>query len=127
MMTAERSAPLSATVYDIASGGIETVPFATEINLRRALDIAKKSGLWILGTSEHSKESHHSIRPDRPWLVVLGNEEKGMRRLTEDSCDLKCGILPADGASVTSLNVSVAGGFNGSFAGYGPLKDFISI
>ena len=44
--------------------------------------------------------------PDRPWLAVLGNEEKGLRRLTLDKCDMVCGIPPR--GPVTSLNVSVA-------------------
>ena len=106
IISRDRSAPLNSTVYDVASGGMEAVPFAVVPNLSRALDQAKKQGLWLLGTSEHATDSIESILPDRPWLVVVGNEEKGLRRLTLDHCDVVCGI-PQRGP-VTSLNVSVA-------------------
>lgn len=109
LLTEERSAPLSGTVYDVSCGGVEYVPFAQVTNLQRAFEIAKDSGVWILGTSEHAGDSYLKIERDRPWLLVLGNEERGMRRLTEESCDLLCGI-PAAGRGVTSLNVSVAAG-----------------
>jgi 23S rRNA (guanosine2251-2'-O)-methyltransferase len=72
--------------------------------------VAKDCGLWILGTSEHASQSIYKTERDRPWLLVLGNEEKGMRRLTSESCDLLCAILPAQKKGVTSLNVSVAAG-----------------
>lgn len=108
LLTQERSAPISGTVYDVASGGVEHVPFTLQVNLQRAFEVAKEAGLWILGTSEHAKEDFSKVRPDRPWLLVLGNEEKGMRRLTEESCDVLYGIRPA--GKVTSLNVSVAAG-----------------
>ena len=109
IITHERSAPLSNVAYDVASGGIEHVPFAIQPNLQHAFEVAKENGLWILGTSEHSNDSYTKIERDRPWLLVLGNEEKGMRRLTEESCDVLCGIPPM-GKGVTSLNVSVAAG-----------------
>jgi len=108
LITSERSAPLTSAVYDVACGGVEYVPFSMQINLVRGFEIAKEAGLWILGASEHAGDSLKSIERDRPWLLVLGNEEKGMRRLTEESCDLLCKI-PALGP-VTSLNVSVAAG-----------------
>ena len=108
VLTQERSAPLTATVYDVASGGMEYVPFCVQTNLQRAFEIAKESGLWILGTSEHAHDDLSSIQRDRPWLLVVGNEERGLRRLTEDSCDLMCRISGA--GKVTSLNVSVATG-----------------
>jgi 23S rRNA (guanosine2251-2'-O)-methyltransferase len=110
LLTEERSAPLTGTVYDIASGGMETVPFTQQINLQRAFELAKDQGLWILGTSEHGGETLRTIQPDRPWLLVLGNEEKGMRRLTAEACDVTCQIPPASAQAVTSLNVSVAAG-----------------
>lgn len=108
LLTEERSAPLSAAAYDVASGGMEYVPFTRQTNLQRAFEEAKRAGLWILGTSEHAETDLHEIKRDRPWLLVLGNEEKGMRRLTEESCDVVCRIAPR--GKVTSLNVSVAAG-----------------
>lgn len=108
LLTQERSAPLTSSVYDVASGGVEHVPFTVQTNLQRAFEVAKEAGLWILGTSEHAKQSWRKIERDRPWLLVLGNEEKGMRRLTEEACDLVCQVPPA--GQVTSLNVSVAAG-----------------
>lgn len=108
IITQDRSASLTATVYDVASGGMEHVPFVIQPNMQRAFEIVKEAGLWILGTSEHATESFKTIARDRPWLLVLGNEEKGMRRLTEETCDLLC-TIPGKG-EVTSLNVSVSAG-----------------
>ncbi|MSQ42238.1 MAG: RNA methyltransferase [Dehalococcoidia bacterium] len=109
VMTADRAAPLSAVVYDVASGGVEAVPFAIETNLRRALEAAKAAGLWILGSSEHAERGVDAVPRDRPWLLVLGNEEEGLRRLTIETCDELCRVAPR-AAAVTSLNVAVAAG-----------------
>ena len=109
LMTTERSAPMSSVAYDISCGGVEAVPFVQVINLQRAFEKAKDVGLWILGTSEHAKDSLKKMDLDRPWLLVVGNEEKGIRRLTEESCDMMC-TIPGVGSGVTSLNVSVATG-----------------
>ncbi|OFZ55117.1 MAG: hypothetical protein A2428_05990 [Bdellovibrionales bacterium RIFOXYC1_FULL_54_43] len=111
LLTQERSAPLSAAVYDVASGGMEYVPFTIQTNLQRAFEVAKESGLWVLGTSEHAHDDFRSIERDRSWLLVLGNEEKGVRRLTAESCDVLCKVSPQGREpKVTSLNVSVAAG-----------------
>ncbi len=106
ILTRDRSAPLSGATYDVAAGGAEYVPFSMQTNLSRALDAAKKSGLWILGTSERAEQDLSEFQPDRPWLLVLGNEQKGMRRLTAEKCDVTCRMTPL--GEVASLNVSVA-------------------
>jgi 23S rRNA (guanosine2251-2'-O)-methyltransferase len=108
VVTRDRSAPLSATVYDVASGGMEYVPFAVEANLARALDFAKERGVWTLGAAEEAPTDVANIPRDRPWLLALGNEEEGLRRLTREKCDMLCRI-PSRGR-VGSLNVSVAAG-----------------
>lgn len=107
--TADRAAPLSAVVYDVASGGVEAVPHAIETNLRRALETAKAAGVWVLGSSEHAAKPLGEMPRDRPWLIVLGNEETGLRRLVLESCDEVCAV-PPNGSVVTSLNVSVTAG-----------------
>ena len=108
VLTKDRSAPMNATVYDVASGGIEYVPFSVQTNLSRALKTAKDSDVWTLGTSERAETDFRDIPRDRRWLLILGNEETGMRRLTADHCDMLCSITPD--SPVSSLNVSVASG-----------------
>ena len=108
VLSRDRSASLTSTVYDIASGGVEHVPFTVETNLSRTLSCAKGRGLWVLGTSERAETSLSQVAADRPWLVVLGNESTGMRRLTREKCDVVCRI-PSHGR-VGSLNVSVSAG-----------------
>lgn len=108
VLTKDRSAPMNSAVYDVASGGVEYVPFSVQTNLARTLDMSKENGLWILGTSEHAETDFREIESDRAWLLVLGNEEKGMRRLTQEKCDVICKLSPR--TPVTSLNVSVAAG-----------------
>jgi 23S rRNA (guanosine2251-2'-O)-methyltransferase len=108
VMTRDRSAPLTATVYDVAAGGLEHVPFGEPTNLARAMNVARTSGVWLLGSSEHAELDVREIPRDRSWLLILGNEELGLRRLSLDKCDQVC-KLTARG-TVPSLNVSVAAG-----------------
>ncbi|MEZ5944070.1 MAG: 23S rRNA (guanosine(2251)-2'-O)-methyltransferase RlmB [Planctomycetaceae bacterium] len=106
VLTEDRSAPLSAVTYDVSAGGVEAVPFSLQTNLTRALSVAKESGMWVLGSSEHAEMDVAEVDRDRRWLLVIGNEEKGMRRLTTENCDMLC-TIPCQG-EVTSLNASVA-------------------
>ena len=108
VLTKDRSAPLNATVYDVASGGMEYVSFSIQTNLSRSLEAAKDAGIWILGSSEHAGKDVQQIPQDRPWLLVLGNEEQGLRHLTRENCDEMCRLTPH--TRVSSLNVSVAAG-----------------
>jgi 23S rRNA (guanosine2251-2'-O)-methyltransferase len=108
LLTRDRSAPLNGTVYDIASGALEVVPFSHPANLIHGVEIAKAAGLWVLGTSEHAERDVREVDRDRSWLLVLGNEERGLRRLTLDKCDETC-RLTARG-EIASLNASVAAG-----------------
>ena len=109
LLSQDRTSPMSATVYDVACGGVEEVPFCFISNLSRDLKKAQDAGFWIIGTAEESKDLLNNYQLDRRWIAVLGNEEKGMRRLTRDTCDVVCAI-PSKGAEVKSLNVSVAAG-----------------
>jgi 23S rRNA (guanosine2251-2'-O)-methyltransferase len=108
LLSRDRSAPLNGTVYDVASGALEVVPFSHPANLSRGLEIAKAAGLWVLGASEHAAHDVGQIDRDRSWLLVLGNEERGLRRLTLDNCDETCRLTPR--GEIGSLNVSVAAG-----------------
>jgi len=106
VMCKDRSASVNATVCDVAAGGAEYVPFAVVANLAQAMEKAKSSSIWILGTCERATQSIHTLARDRNWMLVLGNEGTGMRRLTREKCDELVSIAPI--GPVPSLNVATA-------------------
>ncbi|MEZ6123175.1 MAG: RNA methyltransferase [Planctomycetaceae bacterium] len=106
LMTRDKSAPVNATVCDVATGGVEHVPFAAVANLAQALQQAQEAGIWVLGTCERADQSIREVPIDRHWMLVVGNEGDGLRRLTRERCDQLVG-LPGNGP-VPSLNVATA-------------------
>lgn len=106
VLTKDRSAPVNATVCDVATGGAEYVPFSVVANLAQAMEKAQQNNIWILGTCERAEASIFEIDRDRSWMLVLGNEGQGMRRLTREKCDHLVS-MPAHGP-VPSLNVATA-------------------
>ena len=66
----------------------------------------KEAGFWVIGLSEHATEKFETARLDSPLALIIGNEETGMRQLTEKSCDYTLS-LPARGGLV-SLNAATA-------------------
>jgi 23S rRNA (guanosine2251-2'-O)-methyltransferase len=108
VLTRDRSAPLSATVFDVASGGLEYVPFAIASNLSRAINLAREAGINVIGTSEHAKRMVEQTPLDQSHLLIFGNEEHGLRRVTSESCDELVRLAPR--GPIQSLNVSVAAG-----------------
>jgi 23S rRNA (guanosine2251-2'-O)-methyltransferase len=106
VMTKDKSAPINGTVCDVATGGVEHVPYSVVSNLAQAMQQAQKSEIWVIGTSEHANDSLRNVKRDRHWMLVMGNEGEGIRRLTLETCDTLAS-LPALGP-VPSLNVAAA-------------------
>lgn len=104
----DRSVAITPVVRKVACGAVETVPIIQVGNLARCLMDLKKLGVWIMGTSDHATQSLYQVDLKGPVALVLGAEGIGLRRLTEENCDVLMRI-PMLG-SVESLNVSVATG-----------------
>jgi 23S rRNA (guanosine2251-2'-O)-methyltransferase len=104
----DRSVGLTDAVRRVACGGAESVPFVQVTNLARTLRELKEAGVWLVGTADDAEATIHEIDLCGPLGIVMGAEEKGMRRLTGEHCDFKARI-PMSG-SVECLNVSVAAG-----------------
>jgi 23S rRNA (guanosine2251-2'-O)-methyltransferase len=104
----DRAAGLTPTACKVASGAAETVPFVQVTNLARTLRWLQEAGVWLVGTAGEAEQTLYEADLTGPLALVLGAEEKGLRRLTREACDLLV-RLPMAG-SVESLNVSVAAG-----------------
>ena len=99
---------LTPTVCKVASGAVGRVPFIQVTNLARTLRGLKDRGVWLIGTSGEADISIYQADLKGPLALVMGGEEKGLRRLTRDCCD-RLVSLPMRG-EVESLNVAVATG-----------------
>ncbi|HHH39719.1 MAG TPA: 23S rRNA (guanosine(2251)-2'-O)-methyltransferase RlmB [Sedimenticola sp.] len=104
----DRSAGLTPTACKVASGAAERVPFFQVTNLVRTLRWLRQEGVWLVGTAGEAETGLFQSDLTGPLAIVMGGEEKGMRRLTREACDLLV-RLPMRGC-VESLNVSVAAG-----------------
>ncbi len=105
----DRSAGLTPTACKVASGAAERVPFFQVTNLARTLKwLRQEQGVWLVGAAGEAETSLFDRDLTGPLGIVMGGEEKGLRRLTREACDYLV-KLPMRG-NVESLNVSVATG-----------------
>lgn len=104
----DRSCGLTPVVRKVASGGADSVPFVLVTNLSRTMEKLRDMGIWIVGAAGEAETSVSEIDYTVPTAVVMGSEDRGLRRLTRDNCDYLIRIPMA--GSVSSLNVSVATG-----------------
>ena len=104
----DRAAGLTPVVRKVACGAAESVPFIQVTNLARTLKELQDAGVWIVGTAGEAEQYIYDVELKGKLALVMGAEEKGMRRLTREHCDALV-KLPMAG-QVESLNVSVATG-----------------
>ena len=101
-----RSASLTATARKAASGAAEHLPLVTVTNLASALERMAGAGISVIGAAADAERSLYGVDLRGPHAIVLGGEERGLRRLTRERCQQLVSI-PLRGP-VESLNVSVA-------------------
>ncbi len=104
----DRSAKITQKVIKRSAGGYVHLPVARVVNLGRALDVLDRKGFWIIGAAGEAPESIYQFDWNRPLILVLGSEERGLSLLVKNRCHQLVGI-PSYG-QVASLNVSVASG-----------------
>lgn len=108
IITKNNSAPINETVVKTSAGASEHVKITLINNLAQTIDELKKKGFWIVGSYLEGAKDYTKIDYKVPIAVIVGNEEKGIRKLTADKCDHLVRI-PMKGR-IQSLNVSVATG-----------------
>lgn len=102
------SAPLNETVEKISSGALHYVNVYRVGNLNTTLEKLKNIGYWIVVTDEHGTENWKDLPAPEEIVLVMGNEEKGVKNLLQKNADFKVRI-PLYG-KISSLNVGVATG-----------------
>ncbi len=96
------------TVSRTSAGALEYMKIASRTNLSRTIESLKKQGIWVAGLDRSGNKPIYEYDLTGPIALVVGGEEKGIRRLVRQACDFVMAI--AQTGDVESLNVSVAGG-----------------
>ncbi len=99
------SAGLTSSAVKASAGAASWVPVAQAKNLSRQIEDLKERGYWIYG-ADAAGEPVETVDFADKTAIVMGSEEKGIRRLVREHCDVIVSI-PMQG-QVDSLNVSTA-------------------
>lgn len=99
---------LTQTVRDVSCGGANDVPFLKVKNIGMLLRRLRDRGIQLVGAWDRGSELLYDIDLNQPSALVLGGEDRGLRKGTGDLCDHIVRIPMA--GTVDCLNVSVSAG-----------------
>ncbi len=102
-----RSASVNSAAWKTSAGAAARIPVAIAPNLTSTLKEFKKQGVFVLGLDGGGDVSLPALQlADRPVVIVVGSEGKGLSRLVGETCDQIVSI-PID-AATESLNAGIA-------------------
>ncbi|GAA2983747.1 23S rRNA (guanosine2251-2'-O)-methyltransferase [Microbacterium terrae] len=102
-----RSASVNSAAWKTSAGAAARVPVALAPNLTTTLKEFKKQGVFVLGLDGGGDVSLPALElADRPVVIVVGSEGKGLSRLVTETCDQIVSI-PIE-AATESLNAGIA-------------------
>ncbi len=102
-----RSVGMTASAWKTSAGAAARVPVAMAANLTQTLTAYKKQGVFVLGLDGGGDTPLPGISfADRPIVIVVGSEGKGLSRLVTETCDAIVSIpITSD---TESLNAGIA-------------------
>lgn len=102
-----RSAGMNSGAWKTSAGAAARIPVAMATNLTAMLKDFKKQGVFVLGLDGGGDVSLPAVQlADRPVVIVVGSEGKGLSRLVTETCDQIVSI-PISSAT-ESLNAGIA-------------------
>ena len=99
--------PFHPTAVRAAMGASFVIPIV-EAGFGEFDDWRRARGMQLIGSSAHAPTDYRGILPLEPWVLLLGNEQKGLSEVQQKACDVVV-RLPMRGHA-TSLNLAVASG-----------------
>ncbi|HIE60403.1 MAG TPA: 23S rRNA (guanosine(2251)-2'-O)-methyltransferase RlmB [Microbacterium sp.] len=102
-----RSAGVNSAAWKTSAGAAARIPVAIAPNLTTTLKEFKKQGVFVLGLDGDGDVSLPALElADRPVVIVVGSEGKGVSRLVTETCDQIVSIPIS--AATESLNAGIA-------------------
>ncbi len=102
-----RSASVNSAAWKTSAGAAARIPVAVAPNLTTTLKEFKKQGVFVLGLDGDGDVMLPALQlADRPVVIVVGSEGKGLSRLVTETCDQVVSIPIS--AATESLNAGIA-------------------
>ena len=106
ILAKRNAAEVTPTAMKVSAGAATYIPVCRVTNIASTIEQLKQQQLWVVGTSGEAPQIYTNSDFTVPLAVVIGNEEKGMRRLVAEKCDFMVSI-PLYG-KISSLNASIS-------------------
>ncbi len=106
IIPARRAAQPTASAHKAAAGALSRLPVVQVENIRRALEQAKEAGWWIVGAEADGTATPWQVDWTDKMVLVVGGEDRGLRRLVREACDHVVSIPMA--ATGVTLNAADA-------------------
>lgn len=102
-----RSVGVNSAAWKTSAGAAARIPVAMAANLTQTLKALKDRGVFVIGLDGDGEVSLPGLElADRPLVVVVGSEGKGLSRLVTEHCDAVVSIPIS--AATESLNAGIA-------------------
>ena len=102
-----RSVGMTAAAWKTSAGAAARLPVAMAANLTQTLKAFKQAGVFVLGLDGGGDTALPGLSfADRPLVIVVGSEGKGLSRLVTETCDAVVSIPIS--ATTESLNAGIA-------------------
>lgn len=102
-----RSVGVNAAAWKTSAGAAARVPVAMAANLTQTIKALKERGVFVVGLDGDGDVSLPGLElAERPLVLVIGSEGKGLSRLVTENCDAVVSI-PISSAT-ESLNAGIA-------------------
>jgi 23S rRNA (guanosine2251-2'-O)-methyltransferase len=107
LLPQRRSVGVTAAAWKTSAGAAARVPVALASNLNQAIKEYKRRGVFVVGLDADGDVSLPAFELfDKPLLVIVGSEGKGLSRLVQENCDQVISIPITK--TTESLNAGIA-------------------
>lgn len=107
LLPQRRSVGVTASAWKTSAGAAARVPVALASNLNQAIKDYQQRGVFVVGLDGDGDVSLPDFELwDRPLMLVIGSEGKGLSRLVQQNCDQVLSIPIS--AATESLNAGIA-------------------
>ncbi len=103
----DRAAQATASAIKASAGALCRIPVARETNFKRGLEILKEKGAWLVGAEADGDRAPWDVDTAGHVVIVIGGEDRGLRRLTREACDFVVSIpMAADDMSLNAADAA---------------------